>query len=103
MRTLLVLLAMTGAASAYDLPISRDADYCGDGLIVSASSVSGEDFTCTASAPAASDGRVALTCVNEAVSEEPPYALDATIIENHTAGTVSYSDQDGAITLRRCE
>ena len=102
MRSLIFALALLPLpAMAAQMPVR--GEYCFDALDLSPAGLGyGPDTWCTADAPASPDGKVAMTCEDES-GNNPPFALDATIVEDAAAKTVRYQDKNGAVTLPPCE
>lgn len=102
MRTILALLLTTSAASAFELPIQPGVTYCADAIEVDSTGVYGPDHQCLPAGDAAPDGSVPLACENAEESYGPSWQMNAVIIEDAAAKTLTYVDKDGALTMSKC-
>jgi hypothetical protein len=87
----LCLLATTSWAAA--LPIS--GRYCGDGLDISAKGVGGEDFFCSFIT------KTSIRCAYSDPSFGEPWVKTISLKERN--GTLTYTDADGTVILKRCD
>jgi hypothetical protein len=93
---------LPGHLTAAELNVRPGVEYCDEALYVSAARVDIEESSCTSLAPQTKRGGVALLC-EPTEAEAEPTIIAATIIEHPATDTLTYIDEDGPVTLERCE